>query len=308
MNFDVEANTILLTVTGSRAYGTNLPTSDYDYKGVAVPPIEYFVGFANKFEQQQQLVSNGFEHDKTVYDIRKFFSLATACNPNIIEMLWLDDYKKLTVVGRKLVENRTIFLSKRAKHTFSGYAHAQLKRINSHRKWLLDPPKHEPCRAEFGLPESRINGDPNSSTYNFIGESAGIAFDLLAKEKRYADALNQWKQYKNWLATRNPERAALEAKCGFDGKHASHLIRLLRMAVEILDGKGVIVKRPDAADLIEIRQGNWTYAMLMDEADALEKRCEQLYQTSTLQHTPSVARLDALCKDIVLSHIGFYGV
>jgi len=45
----------------------------------------------------------------------------------------------------------------------------------------------------------------------------------------------------------------LEAKFGFDTKHAMHLIRLLRMAREILETGVVHVKRPDAEELSAIR-------------------------------------------------------
>lgn len=46
-----------------------MPASDLDIKGVAVPPREYFHGFANVFEQAE---SNG--PDMVVYDIQKFGS------------------------------------------------------------------------------------------------------------------------------------------------------------------------------------------------------------------------------------------
>ena len=36
--------TILLTRTGSHAYGTNTPESDEDYRGVCIPPPEYYLG------------------------------------------------------------------------------------------------------------------------------------------------------------------------------------------------------------------------------------------------------------------------
>ena len=45
---------ILLVTHGSHAYGLNTPTSDLDIKGIAIPPREYFLGFANSFEQAIQ--------------------------------------------------------------------------------------------------------------------------------------------------------------------------------------------------------------------------------------------------------------
>lgn len=40
----LEHRTILLTKYGSHCYGTNTPTSDLDYKGVCIPPPEYYLG------------------------------------------------------------------------------------------------------------------------------------------------------------------------------------------------------------------------------------------------------------------------
>ena len=135
--------------------------------------------------------------------------------------------------------------------------------------------------------------------YSFGGE----VMAAITKEKQYATALQHWTQYENWKNTRNPVRAAMEAKYGFDGKFGLHLIRLGRMCVEILEGKGVIVKRPDAADLLAIRNGSWTYDQLMEEADRLEKRAEELYTVSTLPHHPDMKKLDALCVEIVESFL-----
>ena len=44
-------NTIFLSIVGSQSYGLSTPQSDVDYKGIAIPPIQYFTGFQNRFEQ-----------------------------------------------------------------------------------------------------------------------------------------------------------------------------------------------------------------------------------------------------------------
>jgi hypothetical protein len=146
--------TILLTLHGSHAYGTSLPTSDYDLKGVAVPTAPYFLGFNKVFEQAE----SKDPYDTVIYDVRKFCNLAADCNPNIIEVLWTEpsDYLVLTQQGEELLSHRKAFLSRKAKHTFSGYALSQLKRINTHYKWLVAPPAAPPTRAEYGLPERTL--------------------------------------------------------------------------------------------------------------------------------------------------------
>ena len=304
MNFDVLANTIFLTTHGSHAYGTNIETSDVDVKGVCVTPVEYFYGFAYKFEQAEQK-----DPDQVIYSIQKFCKLAAECNPNIIEVLFTDEkhHRKVTAAGHILLEDRELFLSKKARHTFSGYAHAQLKRIRSHRAWLLDPPKGKPSRADYGLPEHRTVSAQQMGVIKALAED-GYTFTeeaerVLTKEKQYATALTHWKQYEHWKQTRNQQRAALEAKYGFDVKHAMHLVRLMRMCVEILEGKGVQVYRPDREELLAIRRGCWSYDEVVEEAECLDARAEELYTCShALPHKPHLEKLNNLCIQAINQH------
>lgn len=145
--------TIYMAIHGSRAYGTALPDSDTDYRGVCVAPPEYYLGALSHFEQAESK-----EPDFTVFDIKKFVHLASQCNPNVIEILFVDESDRLQVtpLGERLLEMRDLFLTKRVRHTFSGYAHSQMRRIRGHRDWLLHPPTHQPTRGEFQLPESTL--------------------------------------------------------------------------------------------------------------------------------------------------------
>lgn len=149
----LQKRTIFLTKHGSTAYGTALPTSDVDVRGVAVPPLEYYLGYAKRFEQAQFK-----EPDMVVYEVQKFFKLCADCNPNCLEILYTDPQHHFvtTVYGNLLLKNRDLFLSKKARHTFSGYAMSQLKRLKHHHRWLRDPPKGEPTRKEFDLPPTTL--------------------------------------------------------------------------------------------------------------------------------------------------------
>lgn len=173
MPFDVLAHTILLTRAGSRAYAINRPDSDVDVKGVCVPPARYILGqsvfeqytlqpidkeFAIMLSDEERAIVDRDGIDGTVFDLRKFIRLAADCNPNILDVLFADNHDQLlgTSSGEKLLESRGLFLSARAKFTFSGYAIQQLKRLQTHRRYLLNPPTHKPTRAEFGLPEHTL--------------------------------------------------------------------------------------------------------------------------------------------------------
>ena len=347
--------TIFLTRCGSHAYGTNISTSDEDFKGIAIPPREYVLGFTKKFEQ-----AIFKEPDMVVFDLRKFMDLAAACNPNVIETLFTDpsDWCMWDSSWNKLLDNREKFISKRAKHTFSGYAISQLKKLRSHYRWLKNPPVAPPSRADFNLPSStslisngereeiestiklmvdswqldldglddatKIKIQNNIDTYiKQMGVASkyeagidplwmaayrnlGLSVELqatLMQEKRYNTAMKEWKQYLGWKETRNKARAALEEKYGYDCKHAMHLVRLMRMCREIITEGKVMVKRPDAAELLEIRNGAWPYERLIEWAEQQDKDMNMLYLKSTLPHHPNMDELNKLCIEMIEDHL-----
>ena len=342
--------TFYVTRHGSHAYGTNLPSSDLDLRGIAIAPKEYYLGFAQVFEQAEQK-----EPDLVIFELRKFMKLAADCNPNALEILFTDESDHLVsnLVFEKLRDNRHLFLSRKAKHTFSGYAVSQLKRINTHYRWLKNPPLGAPTRAEFGLPERTVipadqmaaanaaiqkqvdvwswheleGVDPavrqaikdeftrrlaeitswgweETTAKTWLAASRAVGFDtnfieLLDLERRYTGRLREWQQYNDWKKNRNVDRAILEEKWGFDTKHGMHLVRLLRMCRELLTEGKVIVKRPDAKELLRIREGDWDYHKLVEWAEIQDKELEVLVKSSPLPHTPDRKKLDILCAEMV---------
>lgn len=121
---------------------------------------------------------------------------------------------------------------------------------------------------------------------------SNAVLDVLSAERKYRAALKHWNHYLLWKENRNKDRAELEAKFGYDTKHASHLIRLLRMGTEILSGKGVLVKRPDAEELLEIRRGKYTYEQLDEMAKAENQLLEEAAKTTSLSHGPDLDKID----------------
>ena len=340
---------VFLTVTGSKAYGTDVESSDTDYRGICVPPKEYFFGL-KKLEQVDKFKGV----DCTVFNVQKFVSLAIDCNPNIIETLYTSpsDVLIMTEVGEILVENRDLFLSKRARFSFSGYCFSQLKRIKNHYKWLKSPPDHKPTREEFGLTEKRVipkdqfmalesllkkKMEDWNPDFKVMGlEKSGIVevqnvmervlnevigasmfsedlwkqaavlegldtnfIELVDKEKKFKSKTTEWDQYMLWIENRNEQRASLEAKFGYDTKHAGHIVRLMRMCREILESGDVIVKRPDCEEIKSIRRGSWTFEQLIEWIDKQELEMEALYKASQLKKSPDIDMIDKLLVKVV---------
>lgn len=318
MNFDVQARTIYFCRHGSHAYGLNVPTSDEDFKGVCIKPREAYFGFTQRFEQQEHMGSKSDGVDSVTYSLDKFAALAADCNPNIIEILHVSDRHILQIdeFGEELRSHRDDFLSKKAKFTFSGYAHAQLHRIKTHRAWLLNPPKAPPSRAEFGLSEtskvskSELGAFDSMAAQGHDVELPKNVVTLFVKEKAYQAAKTHYDQYLNWVKTRNPARAELEAKFGYDTKHGMHLLRLQRMAKEILTDHRVYVDREargDREELLDVRFGRRSYDALIEEAEKLEAECDELYKTSTLRKEPNRAALDKIVVDMTDRYLRKHG-
>jgi predicted nucleotidyltransferase len=291
------------TIHGSRAYGLQTPASDTDRRGVFVPDRLALNGFVVGPDQIEPAP------ERVLYEIRKFFRLAVACNPTVIEILFTDphDHVELTEEGVRLLDHRRDFLSRRAGESFGKYGLAQLHRIKTHRRWLLSPPQSKPERSGFGLAErSTIPRDELGAVEAMLkdgrlneGELQRGFLEELDKERRYRAALREWQQFEEWTRNRNPVRAELERQYGYDTKHAMHLIRLLRMAVEILTKGNVVVRRPDAEELLAIRRGSLSFDALLEQADDLGSQLAPLTATSALPVQPDESSLNALCGDIV---------
>jgi len=111
-----------------------------------------------------------------------------------------------------------------------------------------------------------------------------------------------WKDYWTWKKNRNPARAELEKEHGLDVKHAMHLVRLLRMAREILEQGKVIIKRPDAEELLAIRNGRFNYDELVREAELADKELDVLYQRSKLPDKPDRVAINKLLVDVTTEY------
>ena len=123
---DRPENLVLRCVAGSHLYGLNTAASDMDIRGIYIDRLEDVLDIAGR--QNQEMADD--KQDEKYYSLGKFLKLASECNPNIIELLWLpeDAILKKSAVYDELVSHRDWFLSKRARYTFSGYAYAQIQR------------------------------------------------------------------------------------------------------------------------------------------------------------------------------------
>lgn len=181
MNFDLRKNTIWLVLSGSRAYGTNTPESDFDYRGIAISPVESYIGLLDKFEQIVDTEKENKHYhffsdliqpnsDLQVMDIVKFARLACSANPSILETLFTErDILLKQPIMEKLLSIRDLFLTKHCKAAFCGYAKDQLHHAANHAEWLKKKVPEFPKRSDFGLPDYKeISADQFGAAFSIL--------------------------------------------------------------------------------------------------------------------------------------------
>jgi predicted nucleotidyltransferase len=180
-------------IAGSHSYGLADKSSDFDLCGYFNPSQETVFGIhpskdGQKFEKEFKAFHKDYSKtlagrhirfnseynsqtykfwvtdvltdekilEGTFYEFPKYFQLIKENNPNILESLWIDQSLIVNNFGTVydfLRKHRQKFFTKKVARTFLGYARSQIKRIDTHRKWLNISALEKPVRASYGLPE-----------------------------------------------------------------------------------------------------------------------------------------------------------
>jgi hypothetical protein len=178
-------------------------------------------------------------------------------------------------------------------HNFTGAKTFKLNLRDYHDGYRLVPFSGD-TYGVFKMPlYSTFNAITGNLNIEYEGDSHALGTpEFIIKFNRdvYTAAKDNHSNYWTWKKNRNQARSELEEKYGFDTKHAMHLVRLLRMGAEALETGIIHVKRPDAVELLAIRNGEWSYEQIVSYAEMMDKRVrEDLYQTTSLPKRPDLA-------------------
>jgi len=127
---------ILRVLCGSRAYGLDTPTSDFDWHAVYVVPTSRILSLGPRIAETAFVQGYGSEinEDNTAWELRHFLEMATQCNPTVIET-FIAPLEKADEWGYSLRRLFPYVLSrKRVFDAFRGYAKNQ-------RTKMFDPPE-----------------------------------------------------------------------------------------------------------------------------------------------------------------------
>lgn len=307
-------NIVLLGLGGSYAYGTNNKNSDIDVRGVATHSAEDILtrkGF-------EQVVNE--ETDTTIYSLEKIVNLLSNCNPNTIEILGLEpwQYFYVTDIGQALIDNRDMFLSKRAIHSFGGYANSQLRRLENRAARTMEQTKREEFilrsieNAKYTFPAKFFDCSEDAIKL-YIDKAVNpeydteIFMDINLKHYPLRDYKSMWSEMiaivKEYAKIGARNRKAIER--GKLGKHMMHLVRLYLMCFDILEKGEIITYRAKEHDLLmDIRNGKYLddedhpLPEFYDIVDDLESKLEYWKEHTELPANPDYDRINKFLADV----------
>ena len=136
---DLKAQDLIVyeVVSGSRAYGLATATSDTDVRGVFVLPRERFYGL--DYVPQVSDATN----DTVYYELGRYVELLAAGNPNLLEMLATPARHVLRKHPALEALTPELFLSRRLRDSFAGYAQTQIRKAGGLNKKVHNPQPRE---------------------------------------------------------------------------------------------------------------------------------------------------------------------
>ena len=295
--------TIMLTVGGSHAYGTNIETSDLDIRGCTLQSRRELIGF----ERFEQVIDNAT--DTTIYAFNKFISLLINCNPNIIELLGNkpEHYPYLSDIGKELVENRHMFFSQKAIRSFCGYTNQQLRQLKNAtaRNYREEDVKEQhlletikASMADLADTTDLLKDGRISVNIQRVGEKISCSVNVenyplreFAKTiKAMANIASDFDRLSNKPLSKDDAHA---------GKHAMHLIRLYCVCIDLLEKGDIFTYREAEHDLLmDIRSGKFqnpdgSYRPeFFEMVNTYEQRLQYAKENTTLPAKPDYKKIE----------------
>ena len=308
------SNILILTLGGSHAYGTNNENSDLDIRGCALN------------SKMQILTNENFEQftneatDTTIYAFNKLITLLSNCNPNTIEMLGNlpEHYFYLHPIGKELIDNAHLFLSRRAIHSFGGYANQQLRRLENKSNRLVGQAQQEEHifktiehasydfkQRYFNMPDDAIKLYIDKAVQE--GYDTEIFMDVNLTHYPLRDYADLWNEMRNIVKSygkigKRNEKAIAHDKLG---KHMMHLIRLYMMCLDILENEKIVTYREKEHDLLmDIRNGKYLddnkqpIPEFYEMVDEYEKRLDYAKEHTALPDNPNYKAINEFVASV----------
>ena len=116
----------------------------------------------------------------------------------------------------------------------------------------------------------------------------------------YSEHCKEYKEYWDWVKYMNKERHKLNQDHGhnYDSKNAMHMIRILQTYKELLETRTLKVKRENKEELLNIKNGEFSFEKLMELAKVLIDEIEVLYEKVNLLASVNINAINEMLMTI----------
>lgn len=275
---ELKEKVAFLTLAGSRSYGTNISSDDYesdiDLRGILLHSKEEILT-CNPREKS----INKKDVDVVIYPLARAVHLLRNCNTELLPLLYVKDEHilKMTPEAKLLVDNADMFLSQKAIHSYGGFALNKMKEIES----MItngNNPNEEILASRL---KKSLERQMEAFADKYTTLTKDECFKITDRDVKHRDELcinirledypvNSLTAMLSELADINRAFINYKKKEKISNakqlaKSQMHLMRVLSMGVEILSGEGVQTYREKDRDLLlDIRSGKYTNSEVME--------------------------------------------
>jgi hypothetical protein len=275
------------TVFGSNLYGTNTPTSDFDYKSVFIPSARDIIlqrakGVVSNSTKTDNTIKNSLEDvDDELFSLYKLMQMLNAGDMIATELLFVPQEKLLVTspLWNSLVTNRHLLISKEIKG-FKGYVSKQVSKygVKGSRvaavRLVLE--SFDACATQTKIGDYSDYWENLSKTSEFInvvdvpqpsGKSM-LHLEVCGRKLPYTVSVKEGINVIQKLFDNYGARALqAENNEGVDWKSVHHAIRVSEQAIELLTTENITFPRPNAEDLLKIRKGSYTFKIIQERLE-----------------------------------------
>ncbi len=270
-------NPDFLCLSGSRLYGTHRGDSDYDYRGVVIPPEAYLLG-AKNFDCWEK---PGVDHK--IYSLHRFLNLVMGNDSGCLEMLFVP----LSMIVRRnrvwdFIQTRMLphLLSSSSYNRLVGYSYSEFRKAEGVKlETTPQSAEHDnllnTVKSEFNLDDERYLKIREIALSGVVRSTVPSINNLGAKRKKEFEVF------------------------GFGVSSATHAIRLLMQCEELLLTGNMTFPLKDRDLLTKIRRGHLQLSQVKDIYERYMGRVKVARDKTVLPDRPDRDRVMGLYGAIV---------
>lgn len=312
---------------GSHVYGTNLPTSDKDFKGVFIPDAQELVmqraakHIRNSTKKDDSQRNTAEDVDDELFSFQTYMELIRQGQTVALDMLFTPvkfycDDVPVSPLWQEIVDNRSKLIHK-GTNAFVGYTKAQAAKYGHKGERLaalnlfMDAMKGWNGHYELGEYADEIAALVKAANSKEVeitliptpngpsGEMRDMPHLSLANKKvGYTCTVDYARQVYQLALNKYGHRAKLaESNDGIDWKATMHAVRIAAEAKELLLTGEITFPRPEAELLIKIRTGQVPYKEVEELIEEGLTGIKDAELRSTLSSRPNFSYMDGLVSN-----------